>query len=400
MRPRGAVWPIRSLKVELLAYFALGAVVPVAVAFFAFRWWIAVAVLVAVVLVGGLVYALSRSIVRTLGRFAEAADEIARGRFRERMHVSGHDELAQVARAFNRMAAQLEHRLVELEDERRRTREVTVRFGKALTVTHDVELLLRVIVETVAEATGAYGGLVIGRHGELARTGDPDAGAQRLELPLTVGGELFGHIILTGPGFDEEQEDTASLLAAQAAVALENAQLHRIVEWQALIDPLTGLWNRRSLEEALEEEATRALRFEDDFCLVLADLDRFKTINDRFGHPTGDRALRAFAQTLRDVVREIDSAGRWGGEEFALILPGTETTGAVVVAERIRDALATRPIEAGGGEAVYLTASFGVAAFSEAGTLESLIATADDALYRAKQQGRDRVATATRSARR
>jgi diguanylate cyclase (GGDEF)-like protein len=365
-------------------------------AFTAAGWRIAFYLLVAVMTFGALVYLLGMSVVRTLGRLATAADGIAQGRFGERVRVSGRDEFAQVADAFNRMAEQLEQRLVELEDERRRTHEVTLGFGKALTVTHDVERLLRVIVETIVEATGAYGGFVQGRKGELARAGDPTIDAQRLELPLTVGGELFGSIILNGPGFDADQEDTASSLAAQAAVALENAQLHRLVEWQALIDPLTGLANRRSLEESLEEEVARAQRLGSNLCLVLADLDRFKAINDRFGHPTGDRALHAFAQTVREVVREIDSAGRWGGEEFALILPGTDVAGGVVVAERVQDSLASRKIEAVNGEPVHMTASFGVASLNDAGTLESLVAAADDALYWAKRQGRDRVATAAR----
>jgi diguanylate cyclase (GGDEF)-like protein len=289
--------------------------------------------------------------------------------------------------------------LIELEKERQRTHEVTLGFGKALTVTHDVERLLHVIVETIVEATGAYGGYVEGRKGELARAGDPTVDAQRLELPLTVAGEFFGRIILNGPGFDDEQNATASSLAGQATVALENAQLHRLVEWQALIDPLTGLANRRSLEESLAEEVARAQRLGGNLCLVLADLDRFKAINDKYGHPTGDRALHAFGQTVREVVREIDSAGRWGGEEFLLILPGTDVAGGVVVAERVQESLASRKIEAVNGEEVHMTASFGVAALSDAGTLESLVAAADDALYWAKRQGRDRVATAARIAR-
>jgi diguanylate cyclase (GGDEF)-like protein len=364
------------------------------------RWKVAGALALVVLVFGFLVYMLGVSIVRTLDRLAKAADEIAQGRFRERVRVRGRDEFSRVAEAFNRMAAQLEQRIIELEQERRRTREVTVRFGKALTVTHDVDLLLNVIVETVVEATGANGGLVLGRKGELARAGDPDGVGERLELPLIVSGQQFGKVVLTGPAFDEEQVDTASSLAAQAVVALENAQLHRIVEWQALVDPLTGLANRRSLEESLQEEVSRAERFGGDVCLVLADLDRFKRINDRHGHPTGDRALRTFALTLRDLVREIDSAGRWGGEEFALVLPGTDVAGGIALAERIRESLAGREIRSASGDLVRLTASFGVASYSESGSLVALVEDADDALYWAKREGRDRVASAADVARR
>jgi diguanylate cyclase (GGDEF)-like protein len=358
------------------------------------RWRLVIAVLAVVGMFGLLVYMLGLSIVRTLGRLAQAADEIARGRFRERVHVAGRDEFAQVADAFNRMAAQLEQRIDELEHERRRTREVTLRFGKALTATHDVDLLLRVIVETMVEATGAQGGVVFGRTRELARAGEAEVGADRLELPLKVDGELFGKVVLRGEAFDDEQVATATSLAAQAAVALENAQLHTLVERQALVDPLTGLANRRSLEESLQEEVSRAHRFDGSVCLVLADLDRFKAINDRYGHPTGDHALRVFAQTVKDVVREVDSAGRWGGEEFALILPGTDVAGGIALAERIRETLAAREIRATSGELVELTASFGVAAFPQSGDHSALVAAADEALYWAKRDGRDRVAAA------
>jgi diguanylate cyclase (GGDEF)-like protein len=358
------------------------------------RWRLAAAVLAVVGMFGLLVYMLGVSIVRTLGRLAQAADEIARGRFRERVHVVGRDEFAEVAQAFNRMAAQLEQRMDELEYERRRTRELTLRFGKALTATHDIELLLRVIVETMVEATGAEGGAAIVRKRELARTGSLDGGPDKLELPLKVDGELFGHVVLCGEAFDDEQIATASSLAAQASVALENAQLHTLVEQQALVDPLTGLANRRSLEESLQEELSRAQRFDESVCFVLADLDRFKSINDRHGHPTGDRALREFAQTLRGVVREVDSAGRWGGEEFALVLPGTDVSGGVALAERIRETLAVREIRATDGELVHLTASFGVAAYPQSGDHSALVAAADEALYWAKREGRDRVVAA------
>ena len=198
-----------------------------------------------------------------------------------------------------------------------------------MTATHDVDLLLRVIVETMVEATGADGGVVLGRKGELARVGDPEAGAGTLDLPLTVGGEHFGKVALTGT-FDQEQRDTASSLAAQAAVALENAQLHTIVERQALVDPLTGLANRRSLEESLQDGAlarVAASRATSASSLPIS-IDSRRSTTDT----ATPRATARFACSRRrctGAVREVDSAGRWGGEEFALILPGTDLAGGV-----------------------------------------------------------------------
>ena len=124
---------------------------------------------------------------------------------------------------------------------------------------------------------------------------------------------------------------------------------------------------------------------------MLADIDRFKQVNDRYGHPAGDEVLRAFAQSLADSVREGDVAGRWGGEEFALILVGTDVAGGVELAERARRATAAHPVTTGIGELVTVTASFGVASCSGTASVDDLIAAADDALYQAKREGRDRV---------
>ena len=144
-------------------------------------------------------------------------------------------------------------------------------------------------------------------------------------------------------------------------VALENARLHRMVERQALVDGLTGLANRRQADEALASEIARTERLGGPVGLILADVDDFKAVNDRFGHPTGDVVLRDLAEMLRENVREIDTAARWGGEEFAVILPGTDLEGAAQVAERIRAALAEREILSVDGVALRVTASFGVA---------------------------------------
>jgi diguanylate cyclase (GGDEF)-like protein len=177
-------------------------------------------------------------------------------------------------------------------------------------------------------------------------------------------------------------------------VALDNARLHRIVERQARVDGLTGLANRRQCEDQLATELARVERFGGPLAVVLADLDNFKDVNDQFGHATGDVVLREFAQTLEGGIRDVDLAGRWGGEEFVLVLPGTDLAGAARVAERIRTERADRVVLSPDGQPIHVTASFGVAAFPDMQTADGLLAAADSALYQAKHAGKNRVMAA------
>ena len=165
----------------------------------------------------------------------------------------------------------------------------------------------------------------------------------------------------------------------------------------ASIDPLTGVGNRRSLMERAGREWQRATRFGQPLALLMLDIDRFKRINDAHGHATGDRAICLVARTCVEAVREIDVVGRYGGEEFVLLLPGTELEGAREVAERLRARIAalTLELDEEGSPPLVLTVSIGFAALGPGDTLEHLLASADAALYRAKSAGRNRAVAVT-----
>ena len=343
----------------------------------------------ALIIVALLAWLLGRTIVRSLKELADAAGAVARGQYTERVPVRGRDEFATLGRAFNEMSEQL-------SAERGRVQDAVDRFGKALAATHDPYILLNVIVESAVEATGAAGGRLVVDGREQARAGDPERGGQPLVIPLGPDGSESAMLLLTpeGPDFGDQSRELALWLGSQASVALENVRLHRIVERQASTDGLTDLANRRHFEETLASEISRAERFGGNLALVLADLDDFKQVNDRYGHQAGDDVLREFAAILLDTVRDIDLAARYGGEEFAVLLPQTDLEGAERLAERVREAMARRRLAIVPGAAFTVTSSFGVAAFPEAPTPAALFAAADEALYRAKSAGKNCVVTA------
>jgi diguanylate cyclase (GGDEF)-like protein len=246
-----------------------------------------------------------------------------------------------------------------------------------------------VIVEAAMEATGA-GGATLHTDDLVATAGVPSSAGETLVHGLTVGTDSLGTLELTGH-FDDEDRVTAASLATQAAVALQNARLQAIVERQALVDGLTGIANRRQCEDALAHEIARSDRLGSPFTLVVADLDDFKTINDLHGHAVGDDVLREFASVLRLTVREADLAGRWGGEEFVLLLPGTDEEGGAQLAERVRAALGERSFHGRDGAVFGVTCSFGVAQLRQGGSERELFAQADRALYEAKRHGKNRI---------
>jgi len=163
------------------------------------------------------------------------------------------------------------------------------------------------------------------------------------------------------------------------------------VERLSRTDPLTGLFNRRHLEETLRAEYERARRYNHDLSLAMIDVDHFKRVNDRYGHPAGDRVLAEVADVCRRGIRTTDLAARYGGEEFCLVLPQTGIRAAVVVAERVRALIEELRFESPDG-GFQATVSIGVAAVAGRDVgWEPILSEADQALYRAKKTGRNRV---------
>lgn len=187
-------------------------------------------------------------------------------------------------------------------------------------------------------------------------------------------------------------------LADAATLLIRQFRLRERVARDAMFDMLTGLYNRRALSARLSEAFALARRHGQELGLVMLDADHFKSVNDLHGHPVGDRVLRALADEIRAGMRESDFAGRYGGEEFAVVLPNADVEGAVAVAERIRGRFAMLALPAG-TTTVMVTVSAGVAVLRPgmAGPQE-LVASADAALYAAKRAGRNRVEVAGRGA--
>ncbi|MBF0177266.1 MAG: GGDEF domain-containing protein [Magnetococcales bacterium] len=175
-------------------------------------------------------------------------------------------------------------------------------------------------------------------------------------------------------------------------VIVENAKRQTLLEHYARVDPLTGLYNRRWMDESLSRQMLRCQHSDKPLSLIMMDVDRFKAFNDTHGHLAGDFALITLAQTLSEMLRPGDFAARYGGEEFIVVLPETSLADGFTIAERLRSAIAETEILTGDGSTLPpLTISAGIATTPPATSIEELIATSDKALYQAKDAGRNRV---------
>lgn len=217
-------------------------------------------------------------------------------------------------------------------------------------------------------------------------------------VPMVTADRGMGAILLDAEGHRRGMEGLATALmhcARAGALALENATLLDRVQQMAEMDGLTGLYNHRHFQEALRKELDRANRFPDQmmhFSLIMADVDVFKSLNDTYGHQAGDTVLTQVGQIFRNCTRQSDLVARYGGEEFVALLPSTPKAGAMILAERLREAVESHSFGVGRGQEVKVTISLGVATFEEDGTTgPDIIKAADEGLYAAKHAGRNKV---------
>lgn len=252
----------------------------------------------------------------------------------------------------------------------------------------------------------------VARHREIVQIGDVaadprvdrerewpgDPPASLLLIPLVSRGRVIGVAELAEPLIGPIRWREQGLLAAMldpAAIALDNALLFRRLEERTVTDDLTHLYNARFMENYLRRETKRAQRFQRPVALLFIDLDGFKAVNDVHGHMAGSRTLVEVGEILRKNVREVDVVARWGGDEFAVVLPETGLEGAMAMAERICRRIQEGPYLEEAGLEINISASIGVAVWPENGrTAEALLASADAAMYQVKDRGKNGVLAA------
>jgi diguanylate cyclase (GGDEF)-like protein len=396
---------------------------------------------IALVATALLAYLLARRFTQPLTEVARGAKAIAEGRFDNRINVRSRGEIGQLAEAFNNMSDHLEEVITQLSTSRGQLQRAVQRVGELFRSTHDMDHILASILETAADAVDAdaailwrfnptrselypaltrglggdvpnvaVGAGVAGTVGErgtplLKEPGDDTYGSAMTDFPAAVAAAFRTRNRIQGVivcyrrdperPFKDEDLSTVVFLAEQGGVAIENVTLHEEAQRLSLTDGLTGTWNRRYFQMQFRQVLATSVRFERPFSVLMLDLDHFKRINDTFGHQRGDATLIEFTQRVTKVLREVDTFARYGGEEFICLLPETDYAGALVTSEKILDAVKGEPFGDTGEQLAKLTVSIGVASYPIHGVSFSvLVEAADQALYSAKQAGRDRVIVA------
>lgn len=396
------------------------------------KLWIVAAGVATALLAWSFVALISGSIRRSLHQISEAARALAAGNLSVRSEIASEDEVGELARAVNKMADDLQRmidRLLAEADRDAFSAQLTQALDMAETES-DVRGVISRAMPEIGDNVPIEMLLSDANRSGLKRTAEhPSAGAPgctveslsscaairrgspiifqdsealdacpRLRnrpcgalsavcVPVTFMGRSFG-VLHAGGAVRKppspQQIMQISALAAQGGARIGNLRAFARTQLQAFTDGLTALSNRRALQVAIQEITDRG----SPYAFALADLDHFKGLNDTHGHEAGDKALCLFAEVLKTSVRDGDHVGRWGGEEFAIVFPGTAAEQALEVIERIRAHLAEALLTS---QAIPFTASFGISDSTLAGSFDEQLRIADDALYRSKDAGRDRV---------
>ncbi len=403
---------------------------------------IVVLLLLALIGTTALAVLLARLITRPLDEVSEAAAAVSEGRFDRRIPVRSGDEVGRLAVAFNEMTDRLAITIGELQSSRDALRRSARRVGETLRSTHDMGQMLDSILNSAVDAVEADFG-VLWNHAQARqelhparsrgvdgsslgvvplgdgvvgaaaaadsakKTPDPATGAPTptanepsapysIALPVHSESRVMAVLVVyrRSRPFGITDLETLSFLTEQADVAIENVLLHEEARRLSLTDGLTGVFNRRFFQMQFRQVIAQATRFERPFSVLMMDLDRFKSINDRYGHGRGDEILMEFSDRILSLLREVDTFARYGGEEFVCLLSETDRDGATVTAAKILEAVRSRPFGEEDGDQIAVTVSIGIASFPQHGdSFRTLVEAADRGLYRAKNEGRDRACT-------
>lgn len=371
-------------------------------------------------------YWVTRRTVRAVESISRAAQDLAAGDLSRRVSEEGADEIAAMGRSFNLMALRLGERTVQAQ----RLAELTQLLQVSLT-TQEIGVIFELYAPKLVPACGGCLYLLDpGKHvlrpqaawGDVLREAFPPTACWAVRLgktyestgaegppcehlgpmgdlcsvciPMVVNGESLGliqYVYEAGPNA-EIVVRSGSEVAERFAFTSSNLALRERLREQSVRDPLTGLFNRRYLDEMLEREIERARRFEQSLGVLMIDIDHFKQLNDAKGHEAGDAVLKEFGRMLASGFRTGDEAFRYGGEEFVVLMPNASAKDVLERAHGLRHELRQLHVPAAGYDVGPVTASMGVSAFpADGSTPAELLRAADQALYGAKQSGRDRI---------
>ncbi|MEG3641412.1 sensor domain-containing diguanylate cyclase [Magnetococcus sp. PR-3] len=358
------------------------------------RYWAIVIMITALLVIFVLTYLLIHSsVVRPIKEVSHAMDRMAEGDWAQNVPEDGHDELSNMARTFNRMIGELQSTYTGLESEQNKLQTIIRSAKEGMIVTNpDGEVVLvNPSAERILEKTDQE----IRQQGFNYIIDDPDyirtfLESSGFEMPETVVYKQKVLNLYVRSIKDDHGEPIGS--AALIRDVTEEKRLEQKLRELSTTDGLTKLINRRRMDELLEEELQRAVRYGLNLSLLLLDVDHFKKFNDTYGHEQGDRVLIALGAEMKSYFRNIDYPCRYGGEEFCVILPNTDPEGAVKVADRLRERVAEKEVDG-----LKVTISIGVATYPDLQITQpdAMIRAADGALYEAKKRGRNQVVYAS-----